>query len=175
MQAQHAQPFIRSLGNTFRTMLQCPVRLEQLWPKSARAPLHDVTGVIGLSGRATGMVVVSFSEQLALCATAALLLAEPVEIDDDVIDAVGELTNMVAGGAKAELPQWDMSLSTPSVIVGSGHTVRFPSSIDPLCISFDTDWGPLALEMGLAVPKPAEARAAKREPSQPETCSESVA
>ncbi len=137
-------------------MLQCPVRLGQLWPKSARAPLHEVTGVIGLSGKATGMVVVSFSETLALRSAAALLLADTWEIDDDVIDAVGELTNMIAGGAKAELPQWQMSLSTPSVIVGGAHTVRFPSTIDPVCMSFDTDWGPLALEIGLSVPSTSE-------------------
>ncbi len=158
MQSQQIQPFIRSLGNTFKTMLQCPVRLGQLWPKPARAPLHEVTGVIGLSGKATGVVVVSFSESLAVRAAAAMLLREPVEVDDDVVDAVGELTNMIAGGAKAELPQWEMSLSTPSVVVGCPHSIRFPSSVEPVCISFDTDWGPLALEIGLAIPKKGEAK-----------------
>lgn len=149
MQTEHLQPFIRSLANTFHTMLQCKVALGTLWPRDRRAPLHEVTGVIGLSGKATGMVVVSFSEPLALRAAATLLLSETTEIDDDVTDAVGELTNMIAGGAKAELPEWELSVSLPSVVVGCPHSIRFPSNISPVCISFETDWGPLALEVGL--------------------------
>ncbi len=153
MSTETIQPFIRSLAHTFQTMLQCEVSLGKLWPHAERAPLYDVTAVIGLTGKATGTVVVSFSQSLALRAAAAMLLAETREIDADVIDAVGELTNMIAGGAKAKLPQWELSLSTPSMVVGSPHTVRFPSNVHPVCMTLHTAWGPLALEVGLAIPK----------------------
>jgi len=94
-------------------------------------------------------------------------LAENAEINAEVVDAVGELTNMIAGGAKAELPQWEMSLSTPSVVVGSPYTIRFPSNIDPVCMTLQTEWGPMALEVGLAIPgavTPALAAKAARAP-----------
>jgi chemotaxis protein CheX len=152
MNAQHIHPFIRSLAKTFQTMLQCRVSLGKLWPQAERAPLHEVTAVLGLTGKAAGTVVVSFSKPLALRAAAAMLLSEATEIDADVVDAVGELANMIAGGAKAELPQWEMSLSTPSVVVGSPYTIRFPSNVEPVCMTLDTDWGPMALEVGLAIP-----------------------
>ena len=77
-----------------------------------------------------------------------MLMMEATEIDDDVLDAVGELTNMVAGAAKAELEEYSMQVSLPNVITGAGHEVHFPSEVSPISIAFDTDWGPISLEVG---------------------------
>ena len=33
---------------------------------------------------------------------------------------------------------------------GDGHEIHFPSHVTPIRISFETDWGPMALEVGLA-------------------------
>ena len=91
-------------------------------------------------------------------AASVMLLTEATELNDDVLDAVGELTNMVAGRAKAELEEYELSVSLPNVITGMGHEVHFPSNVTPLSIAFDTDWGPLTLEVGLApVVEPASA------------------
>src|SRR4051794_3696586 len=66
-------------------------------------PAHAISGVIGLSGDAKGLVVLSLCRDVALSATEALLGARPAEMDASVADTVGELTNMVAGAAKAKL------------------------------------------------------------------------
>ena len=79
-----------------------------------------------------------------------MLMMEAKEVDDDVLDAVGELTNIVAGGAKAELEEYQLAVSLPSVITGRNHEVHFPSNVQPICIPFDTDWGEMSLEVGLA-------------------------
>jgi chemotaxis protein CheX len=85
-----------------------------------------------------------------------MLMTEATEINDDVLDAVGELTNMVAGAAKAELEEYELMVSLPNVITGRDHDVHFPSNVTPICVSFETDWGELTLEVGLAtVPQPA--------------------
>ena len=68
---------------------------------------------------------------------------------DDVLDAVGELANMIAGQAKAELEEFDLSVSLPNVVTGKDHVVRFPSKSAPICVPYDTDLGPLLLEVGL--------------------------
>jgi len=54
-----------------------------------------------------------------LAATEALVSERYDEVNDDVIDTVGELTNMIAGNAKANFEQLEMSLALPTVIVGS--------------------------------------------------------
>ena len=61
---------------------------------------------------------------------------------------MGELVNMVAGGAKAQLEQLDMSLTIPTVITGK-FCVEFPSKTSPICVPFESPWGPLTVEVGL--------------------------
>lgn len=158
MQVEHINPFISALSNTFATMLSCEVRRGALVVKENSRAAHEVSGVIGLSGRAVGTVVVSFSSQVAIKAASTMLMMECVKVDDDVLDAVGELTNMVAGAAKAELEEYEMQVSLPNVITGPAHEVHFPSEVTPIGIAFDTDWGPISLEVGLApVREPASA------------------
>jgi chemotaxis protein CheX len=149
MRAEYINPFISSLSNTFRTMLSVDVTRGEMWLKQDNAPLHEISGVIGLSGKAVGSVVLSLSGELAMKAASHMLMADINEINDDVTDAVGELANMVAGAAKAELEELEMSVSLPNVITGTNYHVRFPSEVKPICIAFTSDWGPMVLEVGL--------------------------
>jgi chemotaxis protein CheX len=150
MRVEYINPFIAALRNAFLTMLGCEVRRREVSLKNDVAPKFDVSGIIGLSGQAIGTVVLSLSEQVALKAASTMLMCETTEINADVVDAVGELTNMVAGAAKAKLEEYHLAVTLPSVITGRNHAVRFPSDVTPICVHFDTDWGPLALEVGLA-------------------------
>ena len=87
---------------------------------------------------------------MAVAATEALLGEKPGSINEEVIDAVGELTNMIAGSAKSQLEQFEMSLSLPTVITGRNHTIAFGSGVKPIYIGFGCEWGPLSIEVGLA-------------------------
>lgn len=149
MRAEHINPFIQSLTNTFHTMLDCHVERQTPRLKQGNAPLHEVSGVVGLSGNAVGTVVVSISREVALKAASTMLLMECTELNADVIDAVGEIANMVAGAAKAQLEEYHLSISLPNVITGTNYEVRFPSNVVPICIPFTCVWGSLALEVGL--------------------------
>ena len=150
MKAEYINPFITSAVNAFQTVLSCEIRRGVPTLKSNTKPQFDISGVIGLSGSAVGTVVLSFSSNVALQAAGTMLLTDMTEINSDVIDAVGELTNMVAGGAKAQLEHLNLSISLPNVITGLGHEVRFPSNVTPIVIPFDSDWGPLTVEVGLS-------------------------
>jgi chemotaxis protein CheX len=150
MQVEYINPFIASLKKTFQTMLGCEVHRGPLVLKQNHSPQHEVSGVIGLSGKAVGTVVLSFSKAVALQAASTMLMMEIKELNHDVLDAVGELTNMVAGSAKAELEEYQLQVSLPNVITGRGHEIHFPSEVMPIGIPFDTVWGPLTLEVGFA-------------------------
>jgi chemotaxis protein CheX len=149
MRADYINPFITSLINTFETMLACPLTRGQLYLKTKDTHLHDVSGIIGLSGQAQGTVVLTLDRNVALQATSTLLMCETNEINSDVVDAVGELTNMVAGSAKAQLTEYKLSISLPGVIKGEGHEVCFPSDVTPICVPFTCPWGDLKIEVGL--------------------------
>jgi chemotaxis protein CheX len=149
MRADYINPFISSLINTFETMLACPLTRGPLYLKTPDTQLHDVSGIIGLSGQAQGTVVLTLDRNVALQATSTMLMCETTEINSDVVDAVGELTNMVAGSAKAQLTEYKLSISLPGVIKGEGHEVCFPSDVTPICVPFTCPWGDLKIEVGL--------------------------
>jgi chemotaxis protein CheX len=151
MQAQYINPFLRSLVNTFQTMLGCEARRGSIGLVEQGARHYPISGVIGLSGNAVGVVVINISEEVALRADSTLLMTEFTEVTDDVVDAVGELANVVAGQAKAELEEFNLSVSLPSVIMGVNHEIRFTSGADAISVPYDTDFGPLRLEVGLEI------------------------
>jgi len=149
MRVEYINPFIVAAGQAFSTMLNCEIRRERLSLKDATSPQHEISGIIGMSGNAVGTVVLSFSEELALKAAGTMLMTDFTAVTADVVDAVGELTNMVAGAAKAQLEELHLSISLPNVVTGKGHEVRFPSNARPISVAFATEWGPFSLEVGL--------------------------
>lgn len=149
MKAEYINPFVSAAVDVFSTMLQCELTRGKLTIGNGSQPTMDISGVIGLSGRATGTVVLSLDRAVALSATEILLSQKCDTIDGDVIDAVGELTNMVAGRAKAGLEHLKMSLALPTVITGKNHVISFGSATQTLAIPFTCAWGGIVLEVGL--------------------------
>lgn len=150
MRAEWINPFLFSLANTFETVLGCPIQRGSLKLRDGSRAAHEVSGIIGLSGEIAGMAVLSLSRSLALKAASTMLMSDAQEIDEEVIDAVGELTNIVAGAAKSDLGPYQLSIGLPSVITGLNHCVRFPSNVTPIVAPYKSGWGPLTLEVGLA-------------------------
>ncbi len=126
MQVEYINPFVRSVLSVFSTMANCTLTRGQPFIKDSHQPMHEVSGIIGLSGKAKGTVVLSLDREAAMRATEALLGERPSSIDADVTDAIGELTNMIAGNAKAQLERYALSVSLPTVITGKGHCIDFP-------------------------------------------------
>jgi chemotaxis protein CheX len=149
MKVEYINPFLAAAISVFNTMLKTPLTRGEPFLKNGTQPNHEVSGMIGLSGKAKGMVVLSMSREAALGTAGEMLGMQLKEINADVADAVGELTNMIAGAAKAQLEQLDMSVSLPTVITGKAHCIDFPKNTMPICIPFDCKWGPVAVEVGL--------------------------
>jgi len=142
-------PVISSLEETFETMLNCKIMRIGLSLKENNTALYPISGIIGINGKqAVGTVVLTMSESVALKAASTLLMMEVNEANEDVMDAVGELTNMVAGATKAKLSQYNMSMGLPSVFHGHNCRIHFPANAHPLAIPFQSPWGALALEVG---------------------------
>lgn len=149
MQAELINPFISSTVNVFATMLKCPLTRGALQLRSdGFIPEYEINGIIGLSGNMSGTVIISMEQTVALAATEAMLGSRPSEVNPDVIDAVGEIANMVAGAAKSRLEAHNLSLSVPTVIVGKETKIGFTSKVGPICIPYESPWGKLQVEVG---------------------------
>ena len=116
MKVEFLNPFVTAAVSVFRTMLMCELTRGELRIKDNFQPNHEISGVIGLSGGAVGTVVLSLSHNVALSATGAMLGERPESLNADVVDVIGEVTNMIGGSSKSQLEQFAMSLSLPNVI-----------------------------------------------------------
>lgn len=145
-------PVVGGLEEVFKTMLNCPIERVGLGLMENNQALHPVSGIIGISGKGVGTIVLSMSESVAIKASSTMLMTDLSEVDDDVMDAVGEITNMVSGNAKAKLEQFHLSMSLPNVLCGQNCRLHFPQNSHPISIPFKCAWGPLALQIGFSFP-----------------------
>jgi len=149
----YINPVIAGLENTFNTMLNSKVERTGLGLMENQQALHPVSGIIGISGKGVGTIVLSMERVVAIKAAEVMLMMDGLtEIDNDVLDAVGELTNMVCGDAKARLAQYHLSISLPNILHGEGCWLHFPQKAQPISIPFKCDWGLLALQIGFSFP-----------------------
>lgn len=160
MDIRYINPFIKSIQNVFKTMLSAEVEFGKPHVGTDNEPRPDVSGIIGFSGDATGSVVLSFSQDVAINA-ASTFAGMPMEMHtEDFADAIGELANMVAGGAKAEFEGLNVNISLPSVIIGEGHEVSRSGVYPRLVIPCNCALGTFVVGVSMKVQKPALAGAA---------------
>ena len=150
MNVNHINPFIDATSNVLQTMIGLDVEPRgNVALKIDHRPIGAITGIIPLeSSSSRGSFAISFSEPAILGVTERLLGDPVTEIDDSVVDAVGELTNMVAGGAKAKLEEngFDFDLTRPTILQGD-EEVLHPYVGPTIFLVFDTELGDLALEI----------------------------
>jgi len=73
----------------------------------------------------------------------------PGELNDEVKDAVGELTNMISGDSRRRLQEigYTFQGAIPSVVSGPGHEVKHVTSGPILSIPFGTPSGNFTVEV----------------------------
>lgn len=160
MDPNYIKPFIASIQNVFSTMMQLQVTVREPFLKVDNNPHHDISGVIGMSGDVTGSVILSFPQGTAENVVALFCGSKHPMGTPDFADAIGELVNMVTGGAKAMFKGQKCAISCPSVIVGKDHRVARQTDIPCVVIPCVTDCGDLYIEIAV---KPVAAQASKGE------------
>jgi chemotaxis protein CheX len=141
-------PFMNSVRQVLGTMARIEAKVGKPYLKTDPHPSHDVSGIIGFSGGLTGSVVISFPRQTAVRIVEAFAGAAMEPGSAEFADAIGELANMIAGSAKKDLNSV-ASISVPSVIVGSGHTVSGLSNVPTIVLPCSTPVGDLTVEVSI--------------------------
>lgn len=153
MKAEFINPFLQATKNVLETMCQTPVQPKKPILKENKNTYGDVTGLIGMaSDTVAGCMILSFSDTCIINVVANMLMEDPKScIDDEIVDAVGELTNMICGGAKASLAKIDhkFDLATPTMITGKGVEIATLSDSPTIVIPFETEYGGFVIEANL--------------------------
>ncbi len=151
MDIKYINPFIESTLNNLEQMAALKAeKLDVTVVKEAKTNA-DISAVIGLSGSATGSAVLSFPKGIALAVASAMFMEELKEFNADVKDAIGEFANIVVGTARNKLVDagLDVTISTPTIIVGTNHEITHPQHIPFLVIPFKTSMGTFQISIGI--------------------------
>ncbi len=149
-------PFVGTFASctkkVFSTMLGWDIVLADQTKSRGFLSKYDVSGLIGFSGSLRGTLVVSCAAEMTYSAAESFLGARPTEITDDIVDLVGELTNMIGGSSKDRLGITGIELGLPAVVSGIGHRVSFQPSAHVEILHFMCDAGPFTVEIGFRIP-----------------------
>ncbi|MCD8140125.1 MAG: chemotaxis protein CheX [Planctomycetaceae bacterium] len=153
-------PFIDATRNVFSSMCGVEVARKKIFVKDDYKMLGDISGVMGLSGTASGTVVISMSSELARLVVGNMLGEPPVdELTQDVVDATGEIINMISGQAKASLvkTKYHFTISIPKVVTGPGHEIEHSPGTPNIVVVFEGAGHDFSLQVCLAANDEAEA------------------
>lgn len=136
---KYIQPFVDVCVNVFKDFIGAELIAGRPY-FADKTDLHewDVSAIIGLTGEARGALVISMKTGLACNLTGMLTGAKHTGMDDEVVDAIGEIINIIAGNAKRGLEEsFRLVISLPTIVRGAGHTIQWPNDqARIMCIPF---------------------------------------
>ncbi len=150
MDAGLVNPFIEGTLHILDTTAFVKVKPKSPFLKKNRESMGDITGVLEISGDLSGSAAISFSEQSILGVVSAMFGEDMTEINEEINDAVGEISNMVAGHVTTKLAEMDKKVKVkfkeifhgPDAVIqhieGGQHVLALP---------FKTTKGKLVIEV----------------------------
>jgi len=119
---------------------------------SVPGPTEGVVSLIGLAGEWAGTGSISCSAETACRLSGQFLMSEFDSVNEEVLDAIAELTNMIVGSFKTSMEEklGPMGLSIPTVVFGRNFTTRTLSNKDWILIPFESPQGKFDIHVCLA-------------------------
>lgn len=105
-------------------------------------PRNPLSVIIGLVGDSSGSLTLNLSEEGLLFVAGKLIGEEQTTVSEDVIDAMMEIGNLVAGCVKDKLAGSKYSIqkmSLPSVIFGQSYNVLYSRGIQTVSVEFELE------------------------------------
>jgi chemotaxis protein CheX len=143
MEVKLINPFVVAAQTVFKTMLNIELTLGKPSLKEAKTTSGDVTGIMSMVGDRKGTIAISLREKGALFVFNSLMGDEAPFIGPEVVDAIGELTNIISGQARKEFENTGLNLkaSIPMVVVGKGVETNFITKLPIVSLPFDFSAG----------------------------------
>ena len=149
MDVRLVNPFINATINVLETMAFISVNPGKPYLKRDSVAVGDVSGIMGLTGVANGTISVTFEERCILTIVSNMFGETMDELNNEIADAVGELTNMISGQARRELEEMGrvFKAAIPSVVTGKKHSIIHYTEGPKIAIPFNTDSGDFTIEV----------------------------
>lgn len=131
LQQEMIQKLVESTNEVFETMVfrtlesGVPIEGEALRPRS------NVVGTVGFAGSRSGLVAFYSTLDTANSIAGSMLGIDPAQVDGEMADAIGEITNMIAGSFRTKMAKegdvW--AISIPTVTVGSDFYTKYVTDV----------------------------------------------
>ncbi|HUI57584.1 MAG TPA: chemotaxis protein CheX [Bryobacteraceae bacterium] len=147
-----AEMLFAATQELFTSMLGTEVRLVAAPEEEPHDPFDGILSLIGFTGKVIGNGEIICTAGTACDLSSRFLMAEFQHVDEQVLDAVGEITNMIVGGFKNRLEAHvgRLQMSIPTVVHGkniSARNLKADVAVTLLCAYAD---GEIQLKLGLA-------------------------
>ena len=149
MNVEFINPFLSSMLNVMSTMAQMELTPEKPKLKKDEIAMGDVSGLIGMVSEQTkGSLSITFDGPLAIATMKGMVGEAPDEVNEEITDLVGEITNMVTGGAKRMLSEkgFEFDMATPMVVAGKNHTIKHKADGPIVIIPLNSPQGKAYIE-----------------------------
>jgi chemotaxis protein CheX len=149
VKVEFINPFLSATLEVLKTMASTEARPRPPVLKQDSVSHGDVSGIIGITGPFKGSLSLSFSQPCILSIVAKMLGEKFPEINAEIKDAVGELTNMISGAARQNLEAmgYKFQSSLPTVVSGPNHQIKHQCQAPTIAIHFDTSVGSFMVEV----------------------------
>ena len=152
MDVKLINPFLTAAIHVLKTMAGIDVRPGKPFLKKDDVAIGDVSAIIGITGEARGSMALVFSENCIKGIASSLLGEVFTQMNHEVRDAVGELTNMICGDARRRLSEEGLSLQSgiPTVVSGKDHSIMHIADGPRLAVPFETAHGSFMVEVAFS-------------------------
>jgi len=149
MDVRFVNAFLEGTITVLKTMAFIEPRPGKPYLKRDSMAVGDISGIIGLTGSARGSLALSFSERCILRVVSNMLGEEITNLNPEIQDAVGEITNMISGAARKNLEAkgFNITAAIPTVVFGKGHSIIHVMGGPSIIIPFATDHGPFVVDV----------------------------
>lgn len=150
MDVKIINPFLEATTNVLATMANMECTHGKVVIKDGSTALGYVSGIIEITDKnLKGSLALSFSSS-AISAIAKKMLGEMMDDPDTMVrDLTGELTNIIAGGAKKILSEkgYDFGLAIPTILNGNDHEIIHVAKASVIVIPFSSADGDFYVEV----------------------------
>lgn len=124
-------------------------KLNRPFNKKSRLAAGDVSGLIAVKGEVEGSISITFTAKCILAVVSAMFSEEITEINNDVKDAAGEITNMIAGRINTKLAEMGKKCRAEmkEVRLEKNHPLEHVPERQVFSIPFEAPSGSFSIEI----------------------------
>jgi chemotaxis protein CheX len=125
------EELVKATEEVFETMVFKKLSTGAPIDGDALRPRSNVVGLVGFGGTLSGLVAFYSTKEAADEIAGSMLGMPAAEVNGEMADAIGEVTNMIAGGFRLKLAERGetLAISIPSVTIGSDFYTKYSTDV----------------------------------------------